>query len=75
MLDLFLENSRRGWGSSETTVAVHPVFTPFSLPNSLCHRLGGKAFSPPSMLCFCNYASCRGCQERAGMLKERNKWQ
>lgn len=75
MLDLFLANSRRGLGSSETTVAVLPVLTPFSLPKSLCYRLGGKAFSSPSVLCFYSYANCRGCQERAGMLKERNKWQ
>ncbi len=69
MLNLFLANSRRGWGSSETAVAV---LTPFSLPKSLCYRLGGEAFSPTSVLCFCSYASCRGCQERAGILKERS---
>lgn len=43
MLDLFLANSRRGWGSSETTVAVLPVLTPFSMPKSLCYKLGGES--------------------------------
>lgn len=72
MLDLFLANSRGGWGSSENAVAF---LTPFSMPKSLCYRLGGKAFSLPSVLCFCGYASCRGCQKRASTLNERNKWQ
>lgn len=75
MLDLFLANSRRGWGSSETAVAV---LTPFSQSKSLCYRLkegrgGGLNFMQRALLC--SYASCRVCQERAGTLKERNKWQ
>lgn len=66
MLHLFLADSRRRLGSSKTTVAA---LLPFSLPKSLCYRLEGKAFGPPSVLSFKCYASCRACQERAGMLK------
>lgn len=65
-----------GWGSSETTVAVLPCPHPFSpCQRALCYRRGGKAFSPPSVLCFHSSASWKCCQERATVLKERNKWQ
>lgn len=57
--------------SSETVVVLFPVLTLFSLPRSVCCRLRGKAFSPPSMLCISSYASCMDCQERAGTLKEQ----
>lgn len=59
MLDLFLANSRRGWGSSETAVVALPVLTPFSLPKSLCYRLmvvvvGGVPLVHPA--CFASAA-------------------
>lgn len=72
MLDLFLANSRRGWGSSETAVAV---LTPFSQSKSRCYRLKGGGLSYMQRALLCSSASCRVCQERAGTLKERNKWQ
>lgn len=61
--------------NSETAVVVLPVHTTFSPPKSQHYTLGGKAFHPPRMLCCCCCcdASCSGCQERAGTLKE-NKW-
>lgn len=57
--------------SSETVVALFPALTLSSLARSICCRLRGKAFSPPSMLCISSYASCMDCQERAGTLKEQ----
>lgn len=66
---IFSKQQEGGWGSSETTVAF---LTPFPAKEPV---LQGEAFSPPSMLCFCSYASCRECQERAGVLKQRSKEQ
>lgn len=53
MLDLFLANSRRGWGSRETAIAV--VLTPFSLPKSpMPQARRGKPLVHP--MCFASAA-------------------